>query len=223
MCYSARASAGSFVAGCVATALAWMYVSRLRQPLVKEYRFMLVAWMFVSLMQLSDLLSWVQIDSHGQEAPWNGALAFVLNIGQPVVTAIAVSAASGALAPSVAITTTVFVAAAVYVAASTELTVAPVAPSHRLSYSWWNGSRGVALACLYHVTMAAITLQVTEPLRTTMFATGLVTLAVAHLVLANEGVPGATASVWCFLVASTGPAAVAFAATDWARQLPWAQ
>lgn len=221
MCYSVSASAGSFIAGSVSAALAWMYAGRLRQPLVKEYRFILAAWMFVNLMQLSDLLSWVQINSHGQEAPWNGALAFVLNIGQPVATAIAVSAAHGALAPSVAITTTVFVAAAVYVAASTELTVKPVAPSPRLSYSWWNGSRGTALACMYFVTMGAITWQVTEPLRTTMFAMGLVTFAVSHLVLANEGVPGASASVWCFLAASAGPAAVGVAATDWAHRLPW--
>jgi hypothetical protein len=222
MCYSAPASIGSFVAGSVATAITWMYVGRLDEAQAKEYRYILVAWMFINLMQVADLLSWMQLESsRGREAWWNGALTFVLNVGQPVVTAIAVSAASGALAPSVAVAVTVFVAAAVYVAASTQLTVAPVSPSPRLSYSWWNGSRGIAFCWLYHVTMAAVMLQLEEPLRTAMFAIGLFTLVVSFLVLANEGTPGAKASVWCFLAASAGPTGVALAATDYARRLPW--
>ena len=212
MCYSVNASIGAFAVGSAAVALALRRVGdRLGGTYAKYYRYVLFAWAYVNLMQIADLLTWLSLRD-GHEAPWNGPLTFALNVGQPVAVAAAVSAAAGSIAPSVAVTTGAFAALAAYVGATTELTVSPVAPSERLSYSWWNGDQGPALAVLYAAAMGAATLQAVEPLRKASFLAGAATYGLA-LVMASDGTPGARASVWCIVGAVVGPAAVGIAAS----------
>ena len=184
MCWSENASYFSFVVGTITNTIA-MYI--LIRDGYRTQAVMLLWWQFDLLMQIPEALEWRAIRLR-RTSKFNTSLAFFLNVLQPLVAYLCVSAAIGRH-DAISIVA-LFTYMLTFVHVKLPASIRPTDECPHLNLDWWPYWRALA----YHIT----TLIVLRSLPTKdMLIHGAIFEATLLLSIATVK-PCGVASVWCW-------------------------